>query len=309
MFWLNTKRILRSGFVSFWRNGFVSLSSVLVMTVTLFTLGSLLFLGAILESSLDQLREKVDVNVYFVPDAPEDDIFALQRSLEDLPEVETISYTSREEALAAFRERHADDQLTIQALDELSENPLGANLSIQAKETSQYESIANFLDNAGAVSSETGDPIIDTVNFFQNRAAIEKLTEIINASERFGTIVILILAISSILITFNTIRLAIYTSRDEVAVMRLVGASNWYIRGPFVINGIMYGIGAAFVTLVLFYPLTLSLGPVTESFFGNINIFQYYLENFTRIFLIILAAGVGLGAISSYLAVRKYLKV
>ena len=304
---INIRRIIKSGFVNFWRNSFISLSSVLVMIVTLFVLGSIIFIGATFSASLNQIKDKVDINVYFLTTAEEDDMLALKRSIESLPEVEFVKYISRDEALLRFKERHEDDQLTLQALEELGENPLGASLSIKAKETSQYEGIATFLQNETALSS--GDsPIIDKVNYFQNKAAIDKLSKIIDSSETFGFAIILILAFASIIITFNTIRLAIYTSREEISVMRLVGASNMYIRGPFVFEGIMYGVAAAIITMILFYPLTYWLGPVTEDFFIDINIYRYYLNNFAELFLIMFLSGIILGAVSSYLAVRKYLK-
>lgn len=279
------------------------------MTVTLFVLGSLVFIGATLDASLGQIREKVDVNVYFVTTASEVDILALKGRLEQLPEVADVEYVSRDEALERFRARHENDQLTLQALEELGDNPLGANLNIRAKETSQYEGIAAFLQGETALSATGELSIIDSVNYFQNKVAIDKLTGIIDAAERFGFIITVVLAIATILITFNTIRLAIYTAREEISVMRLVGASNMYIRGPFVFEGIMYGFAAGIVTLVLFYPFTLWLAPATVGFFGNINIFDYYLNNFVEMFFLIVGSGMVLGAISSYLAVRKYLRV
>lgn len=307
MFLTNTKRILKSGFFNFWRNGFVSLSSVLIMVVTLFVIGSVIFLSAILDSSLQALREKVDVNVYFVTAAEEDDILSLQSSLESLPEVASITYVSREDALLRFRERHKDDQFTIQALDELSDNPLGASLNIKAKEPSQYEGIAQFLQGENILSKE-GQPIVDNINYFQNKAAIDSLTRILDSAERLGFALTIVLVIISILITLNTIRLVIYISREEINVMRLVGASNSYVRGPFVVGGIMYGLIAAVLTLVIFYPVSFWLGDVTEQFFIGVNIFDYYLSNFGQIFFIIMGAGALIGAVSSYLAVMRYLQ-
>ncbi len=286
----------------------MSLASVLVMTLTLFVIGSLLFIGAIFDASLTQLKDKVDVNVYFVTTAPEGDIFSLKTALEGLPEVSEVTYTSREEALIKFRKRHENDQLTLQALEELDENPLGASLSVKARETSQYESIATFLQGGEYLAGGT-TPIVDKINFFQNKVAIDKLTQIINSSEQFGLVITVFLVLASVLITFNTIRLAIYTAREEISVMRLVGASNQYIRGPFVFEGIIYGIVSAVITLVVFYPITFWLGPTTETFFGEINIFTYYTENFGQVFAIIVGLGVVLGALSSWLAVKRYLKV
>ncbi len=308
MWWTNAKRIIKYGSVGFFRNSFVSISTILVMTVTLFVIGSLIFIGAVLNGTLNQVRDKVDINVYFVTTAEEGSILSLKKTIEALPEVKSVEYVSREQALESFRERHANDQLTLQALEELDENPLGASLSIRAKETSQYEGIAIFLENDVAVSTDN-NPIVEKINFFQNKVAIERLTRIIDSSERFGIAIIIFLLLASIMITFNTIRLAIYIARDEISVMKLVGADNSYVRGPFVFEGVLYGVVSSITTLILFYPLTLWLGPITEGFFNDINIFQYYLDNFGQIFLIIVGTGIVLGAVSSYLAVRKYLNV
>lgn len=307
MFWVNTKRIIRSGFFNFFRNGFVSLSSVLVMLVTLFTIGSVIFLGAILNSTLEILKDKVDIRVTFVVSALESDILDLQKKIEGLPEVEYVVYTSREEALEKFTERHRGDQLVLQALEELGDNPLGASLNIKAKDPTQYEGVANFLQTGNFLSVD-GAPIIDRVNFFQNKPAIDRLSSIIKTSEQLGFILALILAFVSVLITFNTIRLAIYISKEEISVMKLVGASPMYIKGPFVVSGILYGLFAGILTLLIFLPVTYWLGGVTERFFIGLNMFGYYLGNFGQIAVIVLISGVAIGALSSYLAARRYLK-
>ncbi len=308
MFWVNVKRIIRTGFVSFWRNTFVSLASILVMIVTLFVIGLLMFTGALLDASLTDLKDKVDINVYFVTTAPEAGVLSLKRSVEALPEVKSVEYVSREAALEAFKVRHENDELTLQALDELGDNPLGATLNIKAKETSEYGAIAKYLESQNALS-QSGASLIDKVNYYQNKSAIDQLTKIINASRKLGLAVACLFGFISILITFNTIRLVIYTAREEISVMRLVGASTSYIRGPFIISGIMYGLFAAIVTLILFYPLTLWLGPITADFFGGINLSSYYFHHFAEMFLIIVGSGIVLGAISSFLAVRRYLTV
>ena len=307
--WISMKRIARSGFFSFWRNGFVSLSSVLVMIITLFVITATIFLGAILNASLQEIKNKVDINVYFVRTAPEADILALQKALEILPEVKLpVEYVSREDALADFRQKHQDDQFTLQALDELGENPLGASLNIRAKEPSQYEGIAEFLKSKDALA-EDGTTIIDKINYYQNKTAIDTLTKMINSANRLGFILTLFLVCVSILITFNTIRLAIFMSRDEISVMRLVGASRMYIRGPFIVSGAIYGVVSGFITLILFFPITLWLGNATAEFFVGLNVFSYYISNFAQIFLIVIFSGAFIWSISSFLAARKHLKI
>ena len=306
--WVSFKRIVRTGFFNFWRNGTVSLASVLIMTVTLMVIGLIIFSGAILDTSLNELRNKVDINVTFVPTAEEGEILAIQHSLESLPEVSQITYVSREEALEAFKERHQNDQAILAALDELSENPLGATLNIKAKDPSQYESVAEFLQGSNTLSKE-GVPIIDKINYFQNKIAIDKLTRIIGSADKLGVAITILFAVISILIAFNTIRLTIYIARDEISVMRLVGASTAYIQGPFVAVGIIYGAVAAIITLLLFLPITFWLGKATANFFVGLNIFSYYLGNFPQIFLLIVGSGIAIGAVSSALAIRRYLKV
>lgn len=304
----NLKRIIKSGFFGFFRNGFVSLSSVLVMVVTLSVIASVIFFGAILNSSLEAIRNKVDVNVYFVTTAEEGDILSIKSSLEKLPEVKNVTYVSKEEELANFRKRHENDQFTLQALDELGENPLGAKLNIKAKEPQQYEGIASFLQGEN-ILAQNGKVIVDDINYAKNKDAIEKLTQIIVSADKLGFLFTIVLIIISILITLNTIRLVIFISREEISVMRLVGASALYIRGPFVVAGVMYGVLAGLFTLGIFYPLTLWLGSVTENFFIGINIFDYYVSNFGEVFLVVVGSGVFIGAVSSYMAVKRYLKV
>ncbi len=308
MFLINLKRILRSGATSFIRNGFISLSTVLVMTVTLFVIGGTVFLSAILQSSLSELRDKVDINVYFITEAKEQDALTLKQAIESLPEVKKVEYVSREQALQEFKERHKDEQLTLQALDEVGENPLGASLNIKAKDPSQYEGIAQFLESDSALKS--GDTkIIDSVNYHKNKEAIDRLSKIIASSERLGFAVNIVLAVISVLIALNTIRLTIYISREEISVMRLVGAGNFYIRGPFVVVGVIYGLAAGIITLALFYPATYWLSDTAKNFFLGINLVDYYSIHFGQFLLIILGSGIVLGSLSSFLAVRRYLRV
>lgn len=302
------KRIFTSGAKNFVRSGAVTFATVLVMSVTLMIIGSLIFLSAVLGSTLATLQDKVDVNVYFVTDAQERDIVAIQRKLEGLPEVASVTYSSREQRLEEFRARHEDDQLTLQALDELAENPLGAALAIKAQNPSQYEGIVEFLSNDPTISPAEG-PIIDSINYYQNKTVIERLTSAINATERAGLVIVILFAIASTVIALATIRLAIYTSRDEIAVMRLVGASNGYIRGPFIVAGVLSGLVAALIALAVFYPATWYAGKALSVWLGGFNLFTYYLANFALVFGIIVGSGVLLGALASWLAVRRYLRV
>jgi cell division transport system permease protein len=299
------KRIIRGGFLNFKRSGLVSWAAVLVVTITLSVITAIILLQAVLHFSLEEIKNKVDVTIYFTIGAKEDKILSLKSSLEKLPEVAAVSYTSAEEALRAFRDRHQNDYPTIQALDEIGANPLGGYLNVKAKEVSQYASIANFLksDNALVLGSAS---IIDKVNYNQNKLVIDRLNSLIGGAEKLGFLVTLVLVIISIIITFNTIRLTIFISKEEIGVMRLVGASKMHVRGPFMIEGAIYGILATLITLFLFWPATAWLGRNMTDFLG-IDMYDYYVSNLLQIFTILILSGIILGIISSFLAARKYL--
>ncbi len=265
-----------------------------------------MFLNTLVGEFVSYVKDKVDVNVYFVTEATEQSILDFKTVLQNIPEVAYVTYTSRDDAVAEFRARHQDDQLTLQALDELSDNPFGAALAIKAKQPSQYESIAAFLSDHQ--NDSNGNPFISSVNYAQNKTVIVQLENVTTYVRQFGWFMIFIFSAASVLITFNTIRLAIYTAREEISVMRLVGASNMYIRGPFVVEGTLYGIVSGLIALIAFFPLAWLLKGPTQKMFGA-DIFAHYLSSFPIFFIVLILAGAFLGALSSFLAVRKYLSV
>ncbi len=302
------RRVLESGGKNFVRGGAVSVATVLIMTVTLAIIGSLIFLSALLSYTLDTIKDKVDVTVYFVTTASEQEIFAVRNQLEKLPQVASITYTSADDALIAFRARHASDQLTLQALEQLGGNPLDASLGVRAKDPSQYESIVSFLEASPALTAG-GTSIIDRINYAQNKDIIDRLSLAIQATREIGFAVVLFFAIASILISFATIRLAIYTAKDEIGVMRLMGASNAYIRGPFIITGVITGVASALIVLLILWPATWYAGAKTAGWLGGFNLATYYSSHFFLIFGIVMLSGILLGAVASVLAIRRYLHV
>jgi cell division transport system permease protein len=313
--WTACKRILKAGFVGFWRNAFVSFTSVLVMTVALFMVATTIFNNHALEVALGELEHKVDINIYFLTTAPEEQILALKGLLEQQPEVAEVAYTSRSQALEEFRTRHEGDDLTIQALEELGDNPLGASLSVRAKETSQYEGIAAFLTAQEDNPAGGGERIIDRINYYQNKAAISRLGGIVRDTRGDNLIKAILLIAIALIVAFNTIRLAIHNSREEIGVMRLVGASNPYISMPFMVSGILQGLIAGILVVLLLYPALIFYESAFYPFpfFAEAGydklLFGYFVNNFPKIFGILVGSGVLIGAVSSFFAVRRYLRV
>jgi cell division transport system permease protein len=288
------------------RSGFTSIASILIMMITLFVITSMIFVQTTLHTALDDIKEKVDITIYFVPGADETAIKNVQSALTKLPEVKDVSYTPEDVALATFKEKHANDYLTLQALDELGDNPLGASLNVKAKDPSQYESISKYFESDNALS-KGALAIIDKIDYHQNKIVIDRLTSIITGARRLGFVVAFVFVLISIIITFSTIRLIIYMSREEISVMKLVGAGSKYIRGPFLVSGMLVGISASILTILLFLPISIWLGNQMTDFIG-INLFSYYKANFFQLFIIMLGSGILLGSISSAFAVARYLR-
>lgn len=302
--WTTTfKRIIKSGLKNFWRNGWLSAATISVMVLTLIVISTLLMVNLVAGVVLNNLQEKIDISVYFKSEAPEEDILIVKSQLEKLVEVKRVDYISREDALLKFRERHQDNPYLIQSLQELGENPLEASLNIKAGDPSQYERISDFLEG---ISYST---VIDKVDYRQNKEVIDRLSNIIINVKLIGLSLSGILILIVILVTFSAIRLAIYSAREEIKVMRLVGANNWFIRGPFVVEGALYGIISSLITLAILYPIFWALSPKLSGFLSISNFFAYFQANFWAFLALLLGLGVILGIVSSFLAMRKYLRV
>ncbi len=307
MFWISLKRVIKSGWINFRRNSVVSYAAILVTTITLAVVTALFLFQALLDASIANIQNKVDIAVYFTVNAPEDQILNLEATLEKLPEVASIEYVSADQQVVAFRDRHGNDYLTLQALDELGDNPFGGLLQITAKDTSQYEAIAQVLEGDTTVARQNAQ-IIQRINYSQNKQVIDRLNNLIFNARRVGLILTLILSLVSIIIMHTTLRLTIYMAREEIGIMRLVGASGSYVRAPFLVQGVLYGAFAWLLTNLFFIPLTYLAGQKLTDLLG-INLFTYYMHNFFSVSGLVLVIGLLLGLISSFLAVRRYLNV
>ena len=210
--------------------------------------------------------------------------------------------------MADFRKKHEGYQLTIQALEELGANPFGASLSVVAKDTSRYEAIAKQLDDTSGLLGDSKSAI-DKINYYQIKDSIDKLNNIIGWTNTVGFWLSVIFILMSCMIVYNTIRLAIFVYRDEIAVMKLVGASNMFIRGPFIVESILYSVVATFISVIIFFPATIWVSKKTIFFFEGMNIHAFYTAHLGVLVLTLLVFGAILTTVSSLLAVRKYLKV
>jgi len=299
----NLIRILKNSWKNFSRNIWLSVATLFMMFAALSTIGGLTLFNASLDAFVSGLKDKVDVSVYFAQEAAENEILSVKSTLENREDIKTVRYISENEAYDIFTSRHADNNVLLESLQELDQNPLQASLNIRVHNPDQFEDVVIFLENSSASS------IIDTINFRENQKVIESISMIATNVNKAGFLFTLILAGLVIFVTFNTIRLAIYTSRDEVHIMKLVGASNWFARAPFVITGAIYGFLSGLVVILFTFLGTWLLHSQVSLIFADINFYGYFIQNFWSFTFIILFSGIGMGAVSSYLAVRRYLRV
>ena len=303
---LDIKRISNEGVKSFWRTKIVSLSTIVVMTMSLLVLSGVMFLNAVLGFSLSQLQDRVDVNVYFFPDTPVEEITELASSIEDIPEVRDVSYVSREEAFEAFSLRHQGDELIERSLQELGDNPLGASLNIRAFDSADYETIVASIESMPAVANAD---FVERINYYDNKSLIERLNQFTQISQSIAYAATMFFAAVAMLVIISTLRIAIFSAKNDIIVKRLVGAEHRYVRGPFLVQGALYGLISAVLTMLILLPITQRIGNYTETFFGGMNIADFYQTNAIAIFIILVSFAVLLGIIASAISVKKYLKV
>jgi cell division transport system permease protein len=295
-------RIFHFGFKNFSRNGWLSTATIAIMTLALMVFAGLILFSYVTHAAAASIEDKIDISVYFNVNTSEDEILSIQQALQGLPEVQSVDYTSRDQALAEFEQTHANDQNLSQAINELDSNPLEASLNIKAKDPSQYGDIADYLNSPNL------SQYIDSVSYTQNQDVIERLAKIISIVERGGWLATLFLALISGLVVFNTIRMAIYSSREEIGVMRVVGASNSLVRGPFVVDGMLCGAIAAICSLIIIAPIIYFVSPYMNIFIPGLNLFQYFYTHVLQLLLYELLFGVVIGSFSSFFAVRRYLR-
>jgi len=295
-------RIIKYGFHNFFRNGWLAVSTISIMTLALFVFEGLIIFNFISKTTIQSIQDKIDISVYFKNNVSEDEILSIKKSLEGLAEVKSVEYISQEKALELFKARHASDEVITQTLKELDKNPLLPSLNIKANDPSQYSSIASYLENPSLSN------LIEKVTYAQNQVVIERLSKIIDTTQKGGIIITFFLAIAAILVTFNTIRLAIYSNSEQIGIMRLVGASNNFIRGPYIVEGIVYGILAAILSFLIWLPIIKGISPHVNNFVPEINLTSYVGDNFLKFIFYQVLFGIGLGIVSSIVAIRRYLR-
>ncbi len=300
---ISLKRVIKNGWKSFFRNIGLNMATIFIMVMVIFLSTMLFLLNPISKTLISSIEEKVDISVYFKQDVSSEDILEVKAEIANIPEVKEVEYISKDRAFEKFTERHKDDPTLMESLVELGENPFLASINIRAQQASQYEQVANFLENSSFKD------LFNKVDYYQRKPLIDKISSLTSGVNNLVIFLSIILGVIAVLVAFNAIKLAIYNSSEEISVMRLVGASNWFIRGPFLIQGIMVGIFAALIALLITFGISYGIDSRVGAITPEISTFGLFIGNFWILLLIQLATGIGLGIISSTIAIRRYLKV
>lgn len=295
-------RIIKHGFQNFWRHRLLSVATLFIILLALLVFEGLIIFNQISDQAFNTIQSKIDITVYFKTTASEDDILNVQSQLENLSEVSGVQYISQAQALTIFESEHQGDQTIAQAIQQLGTNPLEASLNITAKDPSNYSEIATYLEDPSLSN------LVDNVSYQQNQTVIDRLAKIVNIGREAGLALTIIFAGLAILVAFNTILLAIYSNREEIEVMRLVGASNSFIRGPFIVEGIIYGTIAAVLSVAIGAPLVYLASPYIAVFIPGMNLIGYFVSNIFQIFGYEWLFGIAIGVVSGLVAIRRYLK-
>lgn len=310
---LKLYRTLMTGLQNFYRNGWLSFATISVIVITLFIINIQVAVTVANNLLLQDVENRVSISVYFKQETLESDVMKVKDEFSRYREIKDIEYVSKEKAFEEFKQKNKDNETIQKSIEELGGNPLGAILNIKAYNSDQYEIIAK------AIEESKFKEIISKVNYHKYKDFIDNLSRNVKNNQRVTIILGLTLSIIAVLITFNSIRITMYSYRQEIEIMRLVGASNTYIRFPFIWEGILYGVISAIVVVPLMF---LYLHFVTQGDAGNglmplsnntiyLKTFltEYFQKHLILIIFIQLVIGVLLGVISSMIAIRRYLKV
>ncbi len=304
MHFISFFRACRFAALNFWRNIWLSVVTIIILVLTLFSMTLSAGLNLMAKEAITLVKERVDVSIYFAPEALEEDVRKVADALAALPEVKDVTYISREEALASFRTRTADNPILKETLDTLDENPLGATLVVKAKDIADFPAIIAVVDKPEYAE------LIQDRDFEENQQVIDRLTQITDRITQIGYAVSAIFALIAMLVIFNTIRITIYTYREEIGIMKLVGASNWFVRAPFVLESVFYAALASALSMLIVLLIAAASAPYVNGFFSGYD-FQlgaFLARQLWPLFLLQLLVGVLLSVLSSVIAISRYLR-
>lgn len=304
MFLLSFLRVIKFSLQDMARNIWLTIVTITILILALFSINMLLTVNVVTQAAMNSIKEKIDVNLYLKPESGEDKIMALKAEIGNYSQVKEIKYISRAEAMEAFKVKHQNNPEVLEALRQLGENPLTPTLIIKANNIEQYDELISKLNK---IDSD----IIESRNFENHKSILLKIDNISRKINEVGVFISLVFIIISILVVYNAIRVAIYTHRKEIGIMKLVGASNWFVKSPFLISSIIFAAVGSLAIIGIFYAFLIVLQPYLEIFFMgyDINIVSYFNHNFAYIFGLEFLGAAFVNILASFTALGRYSRV
>jgi cell division transport system permease protein len=305
--WISLRRVFVAGAQSFIRNAWLSIAAMAVMVITLTIVLFSVIANATFSKTIADIRDRIDISVYLSDDITETQRNDLVGKVKAINNVKSVSYTSKEQALEQYKKQNqtnVDLQMAINQTD----NPLPASLQIKLYDPDKIGSIKSFLDQDEIKALQSDE----TSYSGDRKVAIDKITKATTFIREAGLVGVIVFAIISMLIIFNTIQMAIFNRREELGIMRLLGATKWYIRGPFIVESILYGIVSAVISVALCNSLfAVSSSTLDANSLGLLDIGyanKYFASHFWLILGVQVALGIFIGVLSSLIATQRYLR-
>lgn len=297
-------RIIKFSLQDIVRNIWLSIITITILLLALFSINTLLTVRVVSENAVNAVKEKIDISLYLKPASAESDILALRDRLAGSPEIKSVVYISSQDALVSFRSKYRENNEILQALRELGNNPLSPSLAITPAD---FDNTSNLVNTLRQLDSD----IIESRDFSDNTAVVTKIQGVTKRVNEVGAVIIAIFILTSLLVVYNSIRVAVYTHKKEIEIMRLVGASNFFIYMPFLFSAFLYALMSVMVMIAIFYPFLTLFQPYLEVFLAgyNVNLLSYFVYNFWPIFGLQFAVVFIITLLASFFAVRKYARV
>lgn len=301
------RRIIKAGMVNFVRNAWLAMAAMAIMIITLTIILFSIIANATFSDTVDQIEDKINISVYLKDETTPAQSEKFVAGLKALQNVESVTYLSKTDALKAYMEQNKDNEQLLSAINE-TDNPLPATVQVKPLDLEKIGEIRSYVERPENAALQS-DPMSDSGD---RREAINNITQATRVIGRIGISAVLLFAVISILIIFNTIRMTIFNRRDELQIMRLLGASTSYIRGPFIVETIIYGILSAIISVLLINAMFVTAaGSLQATSFGLLDITysqEFFSKHYWKLLLMQLVLGTLIGAVSSFIATGRYLK-
>lgn len=291
---------------SFFRNIWLSIVTIVMIVLSLLSISSIYTLSLITENTLKAIEQATVVYIDLTSQATDEQSATIVNSLKELEMVKDAEIVSKDEALESFKTRHQSDQLIIKALESLSSNPFTGSIRLSVNNIDDFPTILKELSKPEFANVLA----IDDQEFSDSKLLIEKLSGFSNKMQKGGLILSIIFMIIAILVVYNTIQVAIYTHREEIGIMKLVGASNMFIRSPFLIEAGIYCLTSIIIQTVILYLIFIGIQPYLTSFLQqySVSLVSLFAQNWQWYVIYQFAVCLAITMLSAYIATRKYLK-